>query len=118
MSLVGLTRSLALCHSKDRIRVNAVCPGPVKDTTMIQENFSSGCDRPEIILELIRASPLARAWDRLISPQEVADSVFFLASEAAQMITGTAIAIDGGKSLGVPPIVDDWNRTPGQPTMP
>jgi NAD(P)-dependent dehydrogenase (short-subunit alcohol dehydrogenase family) len=39
----------------------------------------------------------------MISPQEVAESVLYLVSDAAQMVTGTLIAIDGGKSLGVPP---------------
>ena len=105
IALVGLTRSLALCHSKDRIRVNAVCPGPVENTTMIEENFVDRPDRKEVVRKLIHASPLARAWDRMISPEEVADSIIFLASDEAHMISGTAIAIDGGKSLGVPPPV-------------
>ena len=103
MSLIGLTRSLALCHSKHKIRVNAVCPGPVGNTTLIEENFIGRPDRREVERELIQASPLARALDRLISPEEVADSIVYLASDAAQMISGTSVAIDGGKSLGVPP---------------
>ena len=103
MALVGLTKSLALCHSKDRIRINCVCPGPVENTQMIEENFVGRSDRQEVVRELIQASPLARAWDRMISPGEVADSILYLASEAAHMVSGTAIAIDGGKSLGVPP---------------
>lgn len=106
MALIGLTRSLALCHSKDRIRVNAVCPGPVENTTLIEENFDGRDDRQEVVRELIQASPLARAWDRMISPEEVADAILYLASDAAQMISGTAVAIDGGKSLGVPPAID------------
>lgn len=103
MSLVGLTRSLALCHSKDKIRINAVCPGPVEHTTLIEENFHGCDDRQEVVRQLISASPLARAWDRMISPTEVAEAIAYLASDAAKMITGTSIAIDGGKSLGVPP---------------
>jgi meso-butanediol dehydrogenase/(S,S)-butanediol dehydrogenase/diacetyl reductase len=103
MALVGLTRSLALCHSKDRIRINCVCPGPVENTQMIEENFVGRPDRQQVVRELIHASPLARAWDRIISPDEVADAILYLASDGAQMVSGTAIAIDGGKSLGVPP---------------
>lgn len=103
MALVSMTRSLALCHSVDRIRINCVCPGPVERTQMIEENFPDGCDRQQVTRQLISASPLARAWDRMVRPEEVADSIFYLCSEAAHMITGTAIAIDGGKSLGVPP---------------
>ncbi len=106
ISLVGLTRSLALCHSKDKIRINAVCPGPVDHTTLIEENFIGGTDRQDVVRQLISASPLARAWDRMIAPEEVAAAIGYLASDAAKMITGTSIAIDGGKSLGVPPEPD------------
>lgn len=102
-AVTGLTKSLALCHSKDRIRVNAVCPGPVERTSMIEENFVNRDDRQQVVRELIEACPLARAWDRMVSPEEVADAVLYLASDAARMITGTSVAIDGGKSLGVPP---------------
>ncbi len=103
MALVGLTKSLALCHSKDKVRVNAVCPGPVERTMMIEENFVDRPDRQAVVRELIAASPLARAWDRMISPEEVAESIAYLCSNGAHMISGTCIAIDGGKSLGVPP---------------
>ena len=104
-AVIGLTRSVALCHSKDRIRVNAVCPGPVERTTMINENFEGRDDHDNVVRELIHASPLARAWDRMVTPEEIAESVFYLCSNAAQMITGTSVAVDGGKSLGVPPAV-------------
>jgi NAD(P)-dependent dehydrogenase (short-subunit alcohol dehydrogenase family) len=39
----------------------------------------------------------------MITPEEVAEAVCYLASNAAAMVTGTSVAIDGGKSLGVPP---------------
>ena len=103
MALVGLTRSLALCHSKDRIRINCVCPGPVENTQLIAENFEHRDDHDVVIKELISASPLANAWGRMVSPAEIAETILYLASDAARMVTGTAIAIDGGKSLGVPP---------------
>jgi 3-oxoacyl-[acyl-carrier protein] reductase len=51
---------------------------------------------------MIDASPLARAFNRMITPQEVAHAILYLVSDAAAMVTGTMIAIDGGKSLGVP----------------
>jgi NAD(P)-dependent dehydrogenase (short-subunit alcohol dehydrogenase family) len=41
----------------------------------------------------------------MMTPEEVAQAVFYLASDAAGMVTGTCIAVDGGKSLGVPPVV-------------
>jgi NAD(P)-dependent dehydrogenase (short-subunit alcohol dehydrogenase family) len=103
MALVGLTKSLALCHAQDRIRVNCVCPGPVGDTGMMNADLDKAVDREQTIKQFIAASPLARAEGRMIRPEEVADAIVYLASDAAIMVTGTSIAIDGGKSLGVPP---------------
>lgn len=103
LALVGLTKSLALCHSKDRIRINAVCPGPVGDTGMMNADLDRATDREATVRQFIAASPLARAAGRMISPEEVAASIQYLVSDAAAMVTGTMIAIDGGKSLGVPP---------------
>jgi 3-oxoacyl-[acyl-carrier protein] reductase len=103
MALVGLTKSLALCHAQDRIRVKCVCPGPVGDTGMMNADLDKALDREQTIKQFIAASPLARAEGRMIRPEEVADAIVYLASDAAIMVTGTSIAIDGGKSLGVPP---------------
>jgi NAD(P)-dependent dehydrogenase (short-subunit alcohol dehydrogenase family) len=101
-ALVALTKSLALCHARDRIRVNAVCPGPVEATRMMDSDLDKAPDREAAVQNLIAASPLARAHGRMITPTEVAEAVLYLASDASLMVTGTAIAIDGGKSLGVP----------------
>ncbi|MDA0833840.1 MAG: SDR family NAD(P)-dependent oxidoreductase [Planctomycetota bacterium] len=103
LALVGLTKSLALCHARDRIRINAVCPGPVGDTGMIREDIARADDPEAFTQSLIDASPLAKACERMISPREIAEAVLYLVSDAAQMVTGTIVAIDGGKSLGVPP---------------
>jgi 3-oxoacyl-[acyl-carrier protein] reductase len=102
-ALIALTKSLALCHSIDRIRVNAVCPGPVGDTRMMNADLDRATDRAATARQFISASPLARAHQRMISPEEVAASILYLVSDAAAMVTGTCVAIDGGKSLGVPP---------------
>lgn len=102
-ALVALTKSLALCHSIDRIRINAVCPGPVGETRMMNADLDKAEDRVAAIGQFIAASPLAAAADRMIQPAEVAQAVLYLSSDAAAMVTGTCIAIDGGKSLGVPP---------------
>ncbi|RPI90249.1 MAG: SDR family oxidoreductase [Planctomycetaceae bacterium] len=102
-ALIALTKSLGLCHAPDRIRVNAVCPGPVEATRMMDSSLDAAPDRHQAVRELIAASPFARACDRMISPDEVAQAVLYLVSDAALFVTGTSIAIDGGKSLGVPP---------------
>jgi NAD(P)-dependent dehydrogenase (short-subunit alcohol dehydrogenase family) len=103
-ALIALTKCLALCHAADKIRVNAVCPGPVGDTGMMNADLATADDPKAMKRRFIAASPLARAYGRMITPEEVAQSVLYLVSDAAAMVTGTAVAIDGGKSLGVPPI--------------
>jgi NAD(P)-dependent dehydrogenase (short-subunit alcohol dehydrogenase family) len=102
-ALVAFTKSLALCHARHRIRVNAVCPGPVEATRMMDADLDKAPDRAAAVQRLIAASPLAGAHGRMITPDEVAAAVLYLVSDAALMVTGTSIAIDGGKSLGVPP---------------
>lgn len=103
MALVGLTKSLGLCHAQDRIRVNCVCPGPVGGTRMMNADLDAADDRESAEQAVIAASPLALAHNRMIDPHEIAQAVLYLVSDAATMVSGTAIAIDGGKSLGVPP---------------
>lgn len=99
-ALIALTRSLALCHGRDKIRVNAVCPGPVGDTGMMEDALNSSSNREDVWSRLVDASPMARALDRMITPDEIAQSVLYLVSDAAVMVTGTVVGIDGGKSLG------------------
>lgn len=103
VALLGLTRSLALSHSPDKIRVNAVCPGPVQDTRIINDELDHSADPLAVARQMIDASPLCRALGRMVLPVEIAQAVLYLVSDAAMLVTGTAIAIDGGKSLGVPP---------------
>jgi NAD(P)-dependent dehydrogenase (short-subunit alcohol dehydrogenase family) len=102
-ALVAMTKSLALCHAADRIRINAICPGPVEATRMMEADLAVAEDREAAERSFIAASPLASAHNRFITPEEVARAVLYLASDAAVMVTGTCIGIDGGKSLGVPP---------------
>jgi len=102
-AVVALTESLGLCHGKDNIRVNCVCPGPVGETGMMNDDIANATDPEGLTQSMIRASPIAAANNRMIKPQEVASAICYLASKDALMITGTAIRIDGGKSLGVPP---------------
>jgi NAD(P)-dependent dehydrogenase (short-subunit alcohol dehydrogenase family) len=72
---------------------------------MMNADLDRAADRSATAQQFIQASPLARAYGRMIDPAEVAASVLYLVSDAAAMVTGTAIAIDGAKSLGVPPRV-------------
>jgi 3-oxoacyl-[acyl-carrier protein] reductase len=101
-ALIALTRSLALCHAADRIRFNAVCPGPVSGTGLIDDVVQASADPRATEQQFIAASPLAKALGRMITPEEVAAAIVYFASDAAALVTGTALRIDGGKSLGVP----------------
>jgi len=103
LALVGLTKSLALSHAPDRVRVNCICPGPVSGTTIMDADLAIQPDPPAAALRSMAASPLARAWGRMMTPEEIAEAVLYMVSDAALMVTGTALAIDDGKSLGVPP---------------
>ena len=97
--LLMLTRSLARAHAEDRIRVNAVCPGPVGETGIMDRNLAEAADPAAALASYLAKAPLAAAWGRLIDPAEVAAMIRFLCSDEAAMITGATISIDGGKSL-------------------
>ncbi len=113
-ALLALARNLALCHARDKIRFNAVCPGPVSQTGLIDEELERSADRAAAERQFIAASPLAEALGRMITPEEVAEAILYLASDAAALVTGTALRIDGGKSLGVPPAGAEmgWGHLP------
>jgi NAD(P)-dependent dehydrogenase (short-subunit alcohol dehydrogenase family) len=83
----GLTKSAAIEAAERGVRVNAVAPGPV-DTGMI-DRFAG---TPERKSALIGTVPVRR----LGTPVEIAESIFFLASDKAAFITGATLAADGG----------------------
>ena len=86
--LIGLTRSVAIDHAKDGIRVNAVCPGGVA-TPFIG-------DVPEQVLQrLLLGVPVKR----FAQPEEIAAGVLWLASDGASYVNGTALAIDAGLTV-------------------
>ena len=96
-ALQGLVRSLAIGLAPDRIRVNAVCPGPVDTPGMWQ----GGDPRPELLPEILRNVPLGRAKNRMATAAEIAEAIFFLSSPAAAFITGALVPVDGGKTAGL-----------------
>jgi len=85
--VIGLTRSAALDHIKDGIRINAICPGGTR-TAMLEEWFKN----PEVERAALAGTPIGRMAD----PAEIARSVLFLASEDASFMVGHALVADGG----------------------
>jgi NAD(P)-dependent dehydrogenase (short-subunit alcohol dehydrogenase family) len=84
----GLTKSAALEAAASSVRVNAVAPGPV-DTEMLSR-FTVTADRKAA---LVAGVPLKRMG----RPEEIAQTIVFLASDKAPFITGQIIGVDGGK---------------------
>ena len=95
--LIGLTKVAALEGAEHGITVNAVCPGYV-DTPLVRNQLADLAKTRNIPFEKVLEQviyPLV-PQKRLLSVQEIADYVLFLASDKAKGITGQAVVIDGG----------------------
>lgn len=94
-AIINLTRSMALDHAKEGVRVNAVCPGSV-DTEMIHDAWRKFGDVEEAQRVWAEKHPIGR----IARAAEVAQAILFLASEEASFITGAALPVDGGITAG------------------
>ncbi|KAF7712360.1 Uncharacterized protein PECH_003471 [Penicillium ucsense] len=86
-AIIGMTRSDAVDHSQDGIRVNCVCPGVI-ETPMITGDPA--------VLEAIGPAVDIAPMKRMGKPAEVADAVLFLCSTHASFVQGHALGVDGG----------------------
>ena len=89
-ALIVLTKCWALEYSKDKIRVNCICPGVV-DTDMTKPFLKTQKDKEFMNNE----HPIGRIGQ----PDEVAKAVMYFASDDASWITGAVLAVDGGESI-------------------
>ena len=94
-AVATLTKCLGRDHAPDGIRINAVCPNEV-NTPMLRTGFiKRGFDPDTAIDELNRSVPLGR----IAEPEDIADVVYFLSSDAARYIAGTAVEVNGAKPV-------------------
>lgn len=94
-AVVQLTKSMALDHGKDNIRVNCICPGDTK-TPMLHEEAQQLGESDRRFLREASDRPLGRVG----APEEIAQAVLYLASDASSFVTGTALVVDGGGLAG------------------
>jgi len=92
-AVIHLTRQMAVDLTDSGVRVNCVCPGLVETgmtSVMYTEEWAA----------TLRANNALHAMRRSGAPQEIAEAVVFLASDAASFITGAALPVDGGYTAG------------------
>lgn len=94
-AVVGFTKCLALDHALQGIRANCICPGRV-ETPFVKARIAEYPDPQKAYAEMAAT----QAVGRMATPEEIAASVLYLASDEAAFVTGMALVIDGGFSVG------------------
>lgn len=90
--ILGFTRALAREAAAHKVTVNAVCPGPT-NTPLNREVAESN---PKLMAAIKRAIPLARAYDAIGEPDDIAHAVAYLLSPQARWVTGQTLSVNGG----------------------
>lgn len=90
-AVIGLTKTAAIDYAKNKIRVNAVCPGVIL-TPMAEALIKKNKD---IEIEFLKEIPMGR----LGTPDEIASAVLWLASSGSSFMTGHALIVDGGFTI-------------------
>ena len=91
-ALIQLTRSMAIDHAKDNVRINAVCPGAVDSPMLAAESAAFGLSVSDG--KALWASDAAN--NKLAMTEDIANAILFLASENASHIHGISLPVDGG----------------------
>jgi len=86
--VVGITKSTAMQYARTGIRINCICPGPIR--TSLYDRVVAAI--PGVEEATIERNPMGRIGE----PEEVAEAVVWLCSDAASYITGVALSVDGG----------------------
>ena len=90
--MIGLTKSAALEYAPSGIRINAICPGIIH-TPMVDKMMAEG--QQDVLDAMIATVPSKR----LGKPEEIADVVVWLCSDAASFVVGHTMVADGGYSI-------------------
>lgn len=94
-AIASLTQCMGMDHAHQNIRINAVCPNEV-NTPMLRTGFAKrGFDPDTAVAQLNKTVPLGR----IAEPEDIADVVLFLASDAARYMCGSLVEINGGKAV-------------------
>lgn len=94
-AIISLTKALALELGAEGIRVNCVCPAGVD--TALMRGWADTLPDPAAVL---RGQAAMHLTNRMAEPEEIASAILFLASPAASFITGIALPVEGGATLG------------------
>ncbi len=94
-AVVGMTKCIALDHSHEGIRVNAICPGRV-ETPFVKERLAEYPDPEAAHAEMSATQVVGRMGE----PDEIASAALYLASDESKFVTGSTFMIDGGWSAG------------------
>jgi NAD(P)-dependent dehydrogenase (short-subunit alcohol dehydrogenase family) len=94
-AVVQLTKAMAIDHGPQNIRVNCICPGDT-DTPMLRDEAQQLDQSVEHFLTEATDRPLGRIG----TPDEIAQAVLYLASDASSYVTGAALVVDGGGLAG------------------
>lgn len=94
-AVISLTRAAAAQLGRDRIRVNCICPGFV-NTPLLLGTVPPGLDPARVEEVLGRFQP----FPRIGRPEDIASMVLYLASDESEWVTGQAMIVDGGLTIG------------------
>jgi 2-keto-3-deoxy-L-fuconate dehydrogenase len=94
-AVVGLTKSMALDHARDGVRINCICPGRV-ETPFVTERLKEYPDPQKARQDMTATQPVGRMG----TPEEIAYAALYLASDQSAFVTGMEFIIDGGWSAG------------------
>lgn len=94
-ALASLTQCMGMDHAHQGLRINAVCPNEV-NTQMLRSGFAKrGFDPDSAVAALGKTVPLGR----IAEPQDIADVILFLASDASRYMCGALVEVNGGKAV-------------------